>query len=94
MSQKSIHQDQRLHHLDPERLTRLTKLAEQLSSTPDNKKMSTFLSILQEMRSSDLSFSSNEQDLLFTVLTEHMSDQEKQKVMMIRRLSSQLTKTP
>ena len=94
MNQKSIHQDQRLHHLDPERLTRLTKLAEQLSSTPDNKKMSTFLSILQEMRSSDLSFSSNEQDLLFTVLTEHMSDQEKQKAMMIRRLSSQLTKTP
>ncbi len=94
MNQKSIHQDQRLHHLDPERLTRLTKLAEQLSNTPDNKKMSTFLSILQEMRSSDLSFSSNEQDLLFTVLTEHMSDQEKQKAMMIRRLSSQLTKTP
>ncbi len=92
MNQNPIHQDQRLHHLDPERLARLTKLAEQLSNTPDNQKMSAFLSIMQEMRSSDLSFSPCEQDLLFTVLTEHMSEREKKKAMMIRQLSSQLTK--
>lgn len=92
MNQNFPHQDQRLHHLDPERLARLDKMAEQLSKTPDSKKMSVFLSILEEMRTSDLSFSPNDQDLLFTVMTEHMNEQEKKKAMMIRQLSSLLMK--
>ena len=92
MNQKSIHQDQRLHHLDPEQLSRLTKMAEQLSNTPDSQKMAVFLSIMQDMRASQLSFSPTEQELLFHVLTEHMSEQEKKRAMMIRQLSAQLMK--
>ena len=92
MNQKSFHQDQRLHQLDPERLSRLTRMAEQLSNTPDSQKMAVFLSIIQDMRTSQLSFSPTEQELLFHVLTEHMSEQEKKRAMMIRQLSAQLMK--
>ena len=92
MNQKSIHQDQRLNHLDKERLSRLTKMAEQLSNTPDSQKMAAFLNIMQDMRASQLSFSPTEQELLFHVLTKHMSEQEKKRAMMIRQLSAQLMK--
>ena len=83
-------QDKRLHNLDQEKLERLTHLANTLASTPDSQKMNVFLNILQEMRTDSLSFSSNEKDLLFTMLTEHMSDEEKRKAIMIRQLSSKM----
>ncbi|MBE5972466.1 MAG: hypothetical protein E7246_08125 [Lachnoclostridium sp.] len=92
MKQSSFHQDKRLHNLDRDRLERLMQLADTLSSTPENQKMSVFLAIMQEMRTKDLTFSSDEQELLFTILTENMSENEKKKARMIRQLSSQLSK--
>ena len=92
MKQSSIHQDQRLHQLDKERLERLTRFADTLSKAPQAQKMTVFLGIMQEMRTNHLTFSSEEQELLFSVLTEHMSEQEKQKAVMIRNLSARLAK--
>ena len=54
--------------------------------------MTVFLNIMQEMRTNDLRFSTDEQELLFTILTENMNENEKKKAMMIRQLSSQLMK--
>ena len=92
MKQQSIHQDKHLHNLDQKRLERLTQLADTLSNTPENQKMTVFLNIMQEMRTNDLRFSTDEQELLFTILTENMNENEKKKAMMIRQLSSQLMK--
>lgn len=92
MKQQSIHQDKRLHNLDQKRLERLTQLADTLSNTPENQKMTVFLNIMQEMRTNDLRFSTDEQELLFTILTENMNENEKKKAMMICQLSSQLMK--
>ena len=84
------HQGKQLHNPDQEKLERLTHLANTLANTPDPQKMNVFLSILQEMRTNSLSFSSEEQDSLFTMLTENMSDAEKKKASMIRQLSSKM----
>lgn len=92
MNQQSIHQDKRLHNLDQERLKRLTHLADTLSNTPENQKLTVFLGIMQEMQANNLTFSMDEQELLFTILTENMNESDKKKAMMIRQLSSQLRK--
>ena len=84
------HQDNRLHNLDQKKLEQLTHLANTLANTPDPQKTTVFLSILQEMRTNSLSFSANEQELLFTMLTENMSEAEKKKAVMIRQLSSRM----
>lgn len=84
------HQDNRLHNLDQKKLEQLTHLANTLANTPDPQKTTVFLSILQEMRTNSLSFSADEQELLFTMLTENMSEAEKKKAVMIRQLSSRM----
>ena len=84
------HQDNRLHNLDQKKLEQLTHLANTLANTPDPEKTTVFLSILQEMRTNSLSFSADEQELLFTMLTENMSEAEKKKAVMIRQLSSRM----
>ena len=84
------HQENRLHNPDQEKLEQLTHFANTLANAPDPQKMSIFLSILQEMRSQSLSFSADEKDLLFTMLTENMNDEEKKKASMIRQLSSKM----
>ena len=94
MNQHSIHQDKRLHTLDDDRLKRLTQLADKLSSTPENQKMSVFLTIMQEMRTTNLTFTQEEQELLFNVLIENMNENDKKKAIMIRQLSSKMNKKP
>ena len=84
------HQDNRLHNLDQKKLEQLTHLANTLANTPDPQKTTVFLSILQEMRTNSLSFSADEQELLFTMLTENMTEAEKKKAVMIRQLSSRM----
>ena len=84
------HQDNRLHNPDQKKLEQLTHLANTLANTPDPQKTTVFLSILQEMRTNSLSFSADEQELLFTMLTENMSEAEKKKAVMIRQLSSRM----
>lgn len=85
-------QDERLQHLDPKQLELLSQLAEELSNAPMNEKAMVFFSIMQKTKKQNISFSPPEQELLFSILTEHMSPEEKKKARMIRNLSSQFTK--
>ena len=81
------HQNNHLHTPDQEKLEYLTHFANTLANTPDTQKMNVLMNILQEMRTNSISFSADEKDLLFTMLTENMSDAEKKKASMIRQLS-------
>lgn len=88
---RDLHKDQRLSHLDPERLSRLLSYAKELSEAPQNQKMNTFLSIHQRASGQNISFSEEERDLLIQVLTEHMSPDEKKRVEMILTFASRFS---
>lgn len=86
---RRLRQDERLKHLDSERIEFLTQLAEELSDAPQKEKTIVFLNIMQKARKKNIAFSPPEQELLFSVLTENMNPEEKKKAMMIRNLSLQ-----
>lgn len=94
MTQHSFSYDKRAQNISPERLDRLIQMANTLSRTPDQQKTAAFLSIMQEMHSQNLTFTQEEQNLLFDLLTENMNEKEKKQAMMIRKLSSQLKQKP
>ena len=84
----SFQQDERLNQMDPERLSRLLSYAKELSDAPQEKKMQTFLHINQKVSSNSLDFSGDERELLISVLTEHMTPEEKKRVNLLRHLAS------
>ena len=84
----SFQQDERLNQMDPERLSRLLSYAKELSDAPQEKKMQTFLRINQKVSSNSLDFSGDERELLISVLTEHMTPEEKKRVNLLRHLAS------
>ena len=86
----SFHQDERLKQMDPERLSTLFAYAKELSDAPSDKKMQAFLRIRQNASSNTLNFSGDEQELLLSVLTEHMTPEEKKRVNLLRHLASRL----
>lgn len=85
-------QDKRLKDLDPERIELLTGLAAELSNAPNDQKMTKFLSVMQTASQEQISFTGPEQELLFSVLTENMSAEDRKKAELIRRLASQMRK--
>ena len=85
-----LKKDNRLKDMDPERLSQLMELAQKLSDTPQDQKMTQFMLILQTASQKNVAFTRNEQELLFSILTEQMSPEEKKKMEMIRNLSLKL----
>ena len=85
-----LKKDSRLKDMDPERLSMLMELAQKLSDTPQNQKMTQFMMILQTASQKNVAFSKDEQDLLFSIMTEQMNPEEKKKMEMIRNLSLKL----
>ena len=83
--------DDRLSQLDPERLSALMACAKELSDAPKEQKMTTFLAINKRASEGKISFTPEERDLLISVLTENMSEEEKKRVELIRNLASKLS---
>ena len=90
-TQHNLHEDHRLSHMDPDRLSQLISFAKELSDAPQNQKMNTFLSISQRASGQNMSFSADERELLIQVLTEHLSPEEKKRVEVIQTLASRYT---
>lgn len=82
--------DPRLKQIPKEHLQMLYEMAEQLKQAPSNEKLSVFLSIRKQAADAGISFNDQERDLLFSVLTEGMSQDDLKKVQMIRKLSEQI----
>lgn len=87
----TFQKDQRLEHLDQERLATLMSYAKELSDAPQDQKMQTFLSINKRAAKENISFSGEERDLLIQVLTEHMTPEEKKRVELIKSLASKFS---
>lgn len=87
---EQLKKDSRLNQMDPDRLSLLLDFANELAGTPDNRKLSCFLSISKRVATQNVQFSPAEQDLLLSVLTEGMSPEEKQKAEMIRNLAARM----
>ena len=86
---KNWRSDPRLHNMDPAKIALLASFADELSKAPDHQKLQAFLSLNQKMQKTSISFSAQERELLFDVLTENLSPAERQKAGMIRRLAGQ-----
>ncbi len=88
----TLKNDPRLKNMDKDRLELLLSFARTLEKTPQNQKMQTLLSMNQTMAARGLTFSPEETDLLFSILTESLSPSEKKRAQMIRNLSRTMAK--
>lgn len=87
--ERSWKSDPRLHHMDAKKIALLTSFADELAAAPEAQRMNLFLDLHRKMRQSNLVFSSEERDLLFSILTENLSPDGRKKAEMIRRLAGQ-----
>lgn len=78
--------DPRLKTMEPGKLKLLLSFAESLEQTPNEHKMAVLLSLQKRAAEERLTFSPEETELLFTILTKDMPPGERQKLQMIRSL--------
>lgn len=87
--ERSWKSDPRLHHMDAKKIALLASFADELAAASEAQRMNLFLDLHRKMRQSNLVFSSEERDLLFSILTENLSPDGRKKAEMIRRLAGQ-----
>ena len=85
--------DPRLNKIPKERLQILFDMAEQLKQAPPNQKFPVFLFLQKNVSDMGISFSDAERELLLSVFTEGMSQEDLKKVQMIRNLSDQMKRS-
>ena len=64
--ERSWKSDPRLHHMDAKKIALLASFADELAAAPEAQRMNLFLDLHRKMRQSNLVFSSEERDLLFS----------------------------
>lgn len=77
--ERSWKSDPRLHHMDAKKIALLASFADELAAAPEAQRMNLFLDLHRKMRQSNLVFSSEERDLLFSILTENLSPDGRKK---------------
>ena len=82
--------DPRLKDMDPAKLSLLSRLADRLRAAPQAEKMNALLSLSQEAAQAGLSFTSEETGLLFSILTEDLSPEEKKRAQLVQTLAAKL----
>ena len=80
--ERSWKSDPRLHHMDAKKIALLASFADELAAAPEAQRMNLFLDLHRKMRQSNLVFSSEERDLLFSILTENLSPDGRKKAEM------------
>ena len=65
--ERSWKSDPRLHHMDAKKIALLASFADELAAAPEAQRMNLFLDLHRKMRQSNLVFSSEERDLLFSI---------------------------
>ena len=74
--------------IEPEKLAFLISFAEGANNKTPEKILPLLMQANNQMKSQNLNFSKNEQELLLEVLTEDMSPSDKQKVKMIQSFAA------
>ena len=80
--ERSWKSDPRLHHMDAKKIALLASFADELAAAPEAQRMNLFLDLHRKMRQSNLVFSSEERDLLFSILTENLSPDGRKKAIL------------
>ncbi len=76
--------DPRLRSMSTDKLRLLQTYAKELQTAPENRKMSTFLSINRSISEKKINFTAEERELLFAALTEGMTSEDKSRLKIIR----------
>ena len=88
-SEKNWRADPRLHQMESKKIALLASFADELAAVPDDQKMNAFLKLNQKLRAENVFFSPEERELLFEILTENLSPEDRKKAAMIRKLAGQ-----
>lgn len=88
-SDKSWKADPRLHNMEAKKIALLASFADELAAVPENQKMNAFLRLNQKFQAERIFFSPEERELLFQILTENLSPEDRKKAEMIRRFAGQ-----
>lgn len=78
--------------INPQKLLLLNQLLGQANSKSKDELIPFFMAASAKASSMGMSFDDNETDLIMSVLTEHMSPEEKNRVETIRKLAMMLSK--
>ena len=83
--------DPRLQRMDPKKLRLLSDFAKRLSKASGNQKYAVFLEFNQQLNQAGHPLSQEERMLLFSILTEEMTPEEKKKAQLIQELAKKLS---
>lgn len=90
MAQLDWRQDPRLKQMDPVKLDYITRLADQMRGTSKNQVIPTFLAMQADINQKGIRFSDSETELLVSILTSGMSQEERKKLETLRFLAKKL----
>jgi len=89
-SQNNWKQDPRLRQMNKDKLDYLMKFAEQMNSMPKDQIVPAFTAMQLDSRKKGIQFSSQESDLLMSILSTNMSPEEKKRMESIRAFAQKM----
>lgn len=84
--------DPRLAHMDPQKLDLLILFSNRIAQMPKSQLLGAFMDLTSEIQKKGLQFTDQETELIAEILTEHLSEGDKQKLDTLRMLSRKLSK--
>lgn len=85
-------QDPRLKKMNPQKLSLLTEFAKRVETTPKDQLLPTLLSLNAEASQKGVQFNDEETDLLISIMSANMDQNERKRVDTLRMLSKNLMK--
>ncbi|ADL04282.1 hypothetical protein [Lacrimispora saccharolytica] len=85
-------QDPRLKNMNPQKLSMLTEFAKRVETTPKDQLFPTLLSLNAEASRKGIQFNDQETDLLISIMSTNMDQNEKKRIETLRMLSKNFMK--
>ncbi|WP_367565516.1 hypothetical protein [Lacrimispora sp.] len=85
-------QDPRLKKMNPQKISLLTEFAKRAESVPKDQLLPTLLSLNAEASQKGIQFNDEETDLLMSIMSANMSENERKRMETLRLLSRNLSK--
>ncbi|WP_333651412.1 hypothetical protein [Lacrimispora sp.] len=85
-------QDPRLKKMNPQKISLLTEFAKRVESVPKDQLLPTLLSLNAEASQKGIQFNDEETDLLMSIMSANMSENERKRMETLRLLSRNLSR--
>ncbi|MFT4105316.1 MAG: hypothetical protein QM657_06085 [Lacrimispora sp.] len=85
-------QDPRLKKMNPQKISLLTEFAKRVESAPKDQLLPTLLSLNAEASKKGIQFNDEETDLLMSIMSANMNENEKKRMETLRLLSRNLSR--